>query len=478
MFKKIFLGFLIVVLGVALALAVAWKMQGSGYVQQIVVQQVAERVTHNDVESKLLQAALGFGEPQTYLLVFLNNTELRPGGGFIGAYGVVKVDHAVPHILKVEGTELLDNLAPQNFVSVPPPPLKEYLRVDRWNFRDSNWSPDFALSSQKSLELYQKEQGTAAKDIKGIIGFTPTVVEEILKLTGPITVDGQTFDSKNFTEKLEYEVEYGYAQKGKDFDERKKILADLGPVLVDKLKVTAVTHASDYYSLLQRMFQQKQIMAYSLDPATQTVLQKYEYTGEMKEYKTDYLLWADANLGSLKTDAAITRDLTYTLRATSTDAVVAVASMTYHHTGSIDWRTSRYLTYARVFVPKGSKLLGVNSVSSRGVASSTLRADTGEENGRTWFGVPFLVEPKSNAKLEFQYRLPATVSQSIAAGSYELMLQKQLGTLATGLTVAATFGRNVQAALPGEAPKNYGDARYDLVTDLSVDRLFTVVLGQ
>jgi hypothetical protein len=41
--------------------------------------------------------------------------------------------------------------------------------------------------------------------------------------------------------------------------------------------------------------------------------------------------------------------------------------------------------------------------------------DTGEENGRTWFGVPFLVEPKSNAKLEFQYRLPATVSQSIAA---------------------------------------------------------------
>ncbi len=476
MLKKIFIGFGVLLLILIISGAALWQARKSDYVKQVVVEQVASHVTHNDNETALIQAALGFGAPQTYLLVFLNNTELRPGGGFIGAYGVVTIDHAVPHILKVEGTEILDNLAPKNFPSVPPKPMKDYLRVERWNFRDSNWSPDFVLSSQKSLDLYTKEQGLAAKDIAGIIGFTPTLVENILKLTGPITVDGEVFDSNNFTEKLEYEVEYGYAEKGKDFDQRKKILSDLGPILIDRLKITAVTHLSDYLALIEKMVAEKQLMAYSLDPNTQAALDKRGVTGRMAETTGDYLLWADANLASLKTDVVMKRKLGYTLVATSTNRVVATASMTYNHTGTINWRISRYQTYARIFVPLGSKLLSVTSVSSRGAVSSTSTADTGVENGRTWFGAPLLVEPKSTAELRFQYVLPGAVAQSISNGTYTLYAQKQLGTIDNGLTVTGYFGRNVQSATPGELPKNYGDTRYDIATDLTVDRTFTVTL--
>ena len=62
---------------------------------------------------------MGNTAPQTYLVLFLNNTELRPAGGFIGAYAVVKIDKSKPQIIKVEGTEILDNLAPKDFPAVP-----------------------------------------------------------------------------------------------------------------------------------------------------------------------------------------------------------------------------------------------------------------------------------------------------------------------------------------------------------------------
>ncbi|HLD35070.1 MAG TPA: hypothetical protein VJB62_04365, partial [Patescibacteria group bacterium] len=47
-----------------------------------------------------------------------------------------------------QGTEILDNMAP-SFVSAPPDALRTYLGIDKWSFRDSNWSPDFAISAQK-----------------------------------------------------------------------------------------------------------------------------------------------------------------------------------------------------------------------------------------------------------------------------------------------------------------------------------------
>jgi len=34
---------------------------------------------------------IGYPEPKTYLFLLLNNTELRPGGGFIGTYGIVDI---------------------------------------------------------------------------------------------------------------------------------------------------------------------------------------------------------------------------------------------------------------------------------------------------------------------------------------------------------------------------------------------------
>ncbi|MEK7102387.1 MAG: DUF4012 domain-containing protein, partial [Patescibacteria group bacterium] len=51
----------------------------------------------------LMSYLLGFDEERTFLVLLLNNTELRPGGGFIGTYAVATIRNGQLKDLFVEG---------------------------------------------------------------------------------------------------------------------------------------------------------------------------------------------------------------------------------------------------------------------------------------------------------------------------------------------------------------------------------------
>lgn len=447
----------------------------SGRLQSAVVRQVSQRITAGQAEANLLQKILGFDQPQTYLILFLNNTELRPAGGFIGAYAVVRTDKGVPKILKVEGTELLDNLAPQDFPSVPPEPLQKYLFIKRWEFRDSNWSPDFASSAVKSLDLFKKEKGAAADDISAVVGITPTLLEEILKISGPITVNGEEFSAQNFTEKLEYEVEFGYAAKGLDFDSRKKILADLTHALLARMRGDMLKHWPQYLALGQRMLAEKHILAYAQLPEAQAVLLAKNWAGAMRPTSGDYLLWADANLAALKTDKVMERELSYSFApvtttkpgevGTSSGKYVGTVKMKYANRGSFTKFTTRYRTYARVFLPLGSRFISV---------SDNLKTDQGVENGRQWFGAFTEIEPGKTKELAWRFYLATPIVEQIKNNSYSLLAQKQSGTIAHALTLDLNFGKDIVSAVPSEAATDLGNQTYSLKTDLRLDREFEI----
>lgn len=461
---------LILLLLLAISSAALYFWYRSGGLQSAVVRQVSQRIVAGQAEAGMLQKILGFDQPQTYLILFLNNTELRPAGGFIGAYAVVRTDKGVPKILKVEGTELLDNLAPQDFPSVPPGPLQKYLGVKRLGFRDSNWSPDFASSAVKSLDLFKKEKGTAADDISAVIGITPTLLEEILKISGPITVNGEEFNAKNFTEKLEYEVEFGYADKGLDFANRKKALADLTHALLARMRGDALKHWSQYLALGQRMLAEKHILAYSQFPAAQNILLAKNWAGVMRPTNGDYILWADANLASLKTDKVMDRELSYSFTPTTSSGgkYIATVKMKYINKGSFTKFTTRYRTYARVFLPVGSQLISVKGMGA-GVA-----ADQGVENGKQWFGAFTSIEPGKTGELVWQFYLAPSIVEQIKNNNYSLLVQKQSGTIAHALTLDLNFGKDIASAMPSEATADLGNQVYSYKTDLRLDRVFSV----
>ncbi len=471
----IILGSILVI--VCLASIIFFQAYKSGTIQKIILNRIVNRFSSTTTSAQYLEQTnlvkqfLGFDHPQTYLLLFLNNTELRPGGGFIGVYGVVQIDKGVPRVLKVEGTEKLDLEGPQDFPSESPRPLKDYLGVSRWGFRDSNWNPDFSQSSKDGLNLYKKEHGLYADSMDAVIGFTPTVMEELLKITGPFSYEGKQFTSENFTENLEYEVERGYNDSGISFSDRKKILDGLTKEVLKKVALEMFSHWSDYQNLVERMLNEKHIMLYSLNADRQKIITDKGWGGTVKPSLSgqDFLLWVDANLGAWKTDHALKRSLTYSILPTST-GYIASATMKYVHSGLKDWRTNNYLTYTRIYVPLGSKLVGVIN------ARKNIAVDQGVENGYQWFGTLTGVPVGKTIDLTFQYYLSPEVVSAIKKNTYSLKIQKQNGTINNALTLDLGFGRRVISASPGENPVDYGDSRYIYRTDLKLDRDFSLKL--
>lgn len=424
----------------------------------------------------LLPEVLGFDEPHTYLLLFQNNTELRPGGGFIGSYAVLTMTTGGVTESKVEGTEILDRAAPAEWRVVPPAPMKKYLSIDRWQFRDSNWSPDYVANVQKAMAFYQGEKGYLANDIDTVIAVTPTVLEELLRLTGPVTIDGKTFTADNVTETLEYQVEIGYRYQGIAVKDRKQIMEPFFHTLMSRVRNDALFHSASYVTLMQRLMAEKHILAYSRRPALAEYIAHAGAEGRVIETNSDYLLWVDANLAALKTDHAMVRGLTYEIDPVAAGQWEGVASMTYIHEGGFDWRTTRYRTYARVYVPAGATLVSAQVVGKNKTVLPVNQIDKGEELGKQWFGTFISIEPKEVKTVVIRYRLPATVAEQIKKGDYGLIIQKQAGTIAHQLTLNLDFGTTITSATPGEASDKWHDTRYELNTDLRLDRQFSVNL--
>jgi hypothetical protein len=431
----------------------------------------------------LLPEALGFVEPKTYLLLFLNNTELRPGGGFIGVYSVVRVDRGQVEVLALDGTESLDWNTKASPLRTAPVPVSRYLNVEGWFFRDSNWSPDFAESTRLGLELYLRENGPAVSEIDAVVGVSATVLERVMERVGSLTVEGITFTPENIVAQLQYEVEYEFVDRGISREDRKALIRPLMVAIIDALRFDVFRHPRDYRALVETLLKEKHIMAYALDPELQKTIQLHGADGAVvREYSHDYLLWVDANLGALKTDHALTRELSYTITPrvseTGESYYEARASMTYIHSHPFDWRTSRYRTYARVFVPLGSQLISVEGSMQTDRSTLPGEVHSGVELEKQWFGTFTAVEPFTTKTLTFVYRLPQSVADQLQNGAYQLLVQKQLGLTQARLTLDLGFGTTIQSAHPPEVSSEWGDSVYRIALPFDTDQTFSVDLTQ
>jgi len=425
----------------------------------------------------LLPTFLGFQQPQTYLILLENNTEMRPGGGFIGTYATIRISQGKTEVLVVEGTEVLDKRTPAGWKPTPPKMIQEKLGLDTWYFRDSNWSPDYPTSVAKALEFYKAEGGVAANEIDAVVAFTPAVLEELLTITGPLTIEGVTFTADNVVQTLEHEVEYGFEQKGIAFIDRKKIIKPFFHEVLYRIGTDAILHSQKYIDLFERLGKEKQVLVYFQDKKIQEVLQARGWTGEVKSTDSDFLMWVDANLGALKTDAKIKRELLYSIHSKGENGSlnwVASARMKYIHTGVFDKFTSRYRTYARVYVPEGAQLVEVNSIEKNGRRTKISVVDQGVELRKQWFGVFFTVEPQDTRELEFFYTLPDRVRSQAKQGKYRLLAQKQAGIENVALTLNLKFDTNIQTATPSEPKKEWGDAQYTYSGDFKQDTGFSI----
>lgn len=443
------------------------------------------------IASQMIPELAGLGRERTHLLLFLNNTELRPGGGFIGTFGILKTKDGDVTELETRDSYALDNPAAASVTESAPSPLARYNATTHWFFRDANWSPDFAVSAANAIRLYNQEAnalspetranlGIAPELFDGAIGVTPTFLAALMGLTGSITTGGQTFTADNVTDKLEYQVEVGYAGQGIPEAQRKEVIADVMNAIKSYAFSLPLSEWPRLIEVVEHAVSEKQLVIMSADTQTQGVLERAGWSGVVSPGAGDAQLLVDASIASLKSDPNVSRAIRYEIFRNSSGQYIGRTTVRYAHTGGFDWKTTRYRTYARLYVPAGSELIRVEGSllndKLHNPTGASAPVDVASEFGMTSFGTFISIEPGESRALVFEYALAESVVEQIRNGTYTLAVLKQIGAGNHELTLDLDFDKNVTDASVPEDRGQWGDDAYRLNTKIDQDLEFTVEL--
>ncbi|MFA5420405.1 MAG: DUF4012 domain-containing protein [Patescibacteria group bacterium] len=393
-------------------------------------------------------AFLGYPEEVSYLVLFQNNNELRPTGGFIGSYGILKIRSG--EIIKMESNDVyhLDMPASldKTFQAIPPEPIKSYLGVNRWFMRDANWYPDFPDSAKNIKWFYEREmlasgRGHETEDLLAVIAITPRMVTDLLYLTGPVKVEGNSYDKDNFIDVLQYEVEVSFRDDDISEWDRKNIIGDIIEEMKNKLFSMSSEKWSELLNVFNENIERKNLMVYVFDDYKRNITSSFNWGGEIKKSNSDFVMVVDANLAAFKTDRVMEKSISYKLDQEG-GIIRSNLRTSYKNNGWFDWQTTRYRTYTRVYMPLNSNLLGYSGLSSGNVDSFVY--DT-IENPKSGFGAFISIEPGATGVLSFDYQLSDSVLEKINKENYySLLFQKQAGSEISSFEAHLKFEKDIK----------------------------------
>ncbi|MBI2439415.1 MAG: DUF4012 domain-containing protein [Candidatus Moranbacteria bacterium] len=406
---------------------VFWEVRHQGLSRLLPFLKVApmKEETRTDMETLLLVADNVLrtdGKERVFLLLFQNNLELRPGGGFIGSFGILKVRDGSVTEFAVHDTGNFDGRIPSTVT--PPYPMKETLGIDSWKLRDSNYAPDFYENVAMAERFYLMGNGTEKFD--GVIALTTNVLTSFLRVVGPVTLEGfpGTYGADNAIIDLEYQVEQGYRSQNIAFGDRKSVMGVLGLKVLEEMKKVSLTKKYELFQALLADLHGKDIQLFFHDEYLQAYIKNAHWDGAVDTtWKNDYLFAVDANLNSFKSDYFVKRSYDYVVDF-SQEKPQAKLSITYEHTAKArDWFTKEYQTFLRVYVPEGSY--------AHKITGNTKEPVYGEAFGKKYFGTLVQVPLNSEKTVTFEYSLPQNIEQQW----YDLKIQKQPGLSDTPVTV-------------------------------------------
>jgi len=459
---------------------------------------ILKAVNNFSNNSYVLADLLGRNGPRKYLFLFQNNQEMRATGGFIGTYGLLDISNGRVRKFFIDGIFNPDGQLKDKII--PPKPIQKISAA--WSLHDSNWFPDFPMSAEKAIFFYEKTGGPTTD---GVIAFTPTVMQKLLEITGPIKMEdyGVVLDSENFIAKTQYKVEVDY---DKEENRPKKILADLTPVVLDKLLNPGdMETISRTLSVLNQALNQKHILLYSRNKDLQKIISNLGWSGEVLPARRDYLSVINTNINGYKTDGVVEETIEHQAEIQADGSIIDTVAVTRKHNGGnseYSWWNKVNADYMRVYVPLGSRLLEVEG-QTREFNDPPLDYDAlkfkrdadveKEENnmfidkeagtriyqdaGKTVFANWVYVSPQETVTIRYKYLLPFKLnfSQDEPADSYSLLVQKQSGSLGSRFSSVVKYPENykLEWSCPDELGKRNKELRFD--SNLETDKFMGAV---
>jgi len=300
----------------------------------------------------VLNEALGGNGARTILLEQVNPAELRPGGGFIGTYSLLKADHGALSLIGSGDSYSLADPRPSQgepgYVA-PPPQFEELLPGVSWSFIDSNFYPDFPSNAQQGAKFASPR---LRMHIDAVIAIDYYTVAQLLGIIGPIQVPGYgiTLTSTNFVPTVaEYDLNQLIDPNANAI--HKAILGAVAGPLLQHLVSLPPGQWPGVVAALNDLAARRHLQVYFNDPTVENTMVRYGWAGVLKPTAApDYMMEVEANLGGTKANYFVTR--TYSVELTRN-------GNTLHHKVSVDitdampytYRPNEYYrAYIRMFV--------------------------------------------------------------------------------------------------------------------------------
>lgn len=394
---------------------------------------------------KVLPSLLGETKEKKYLIIFQNDKELRPTGGFITAYAVFRIDKGIIHVDKSDDIYTLDNSIRKT--TPIPAAIKKYLpKVTTFNLRDSNISPDFVESMKIFESMYANAAGKS--DVDGIIALDTNVLVSVIKiLDDEVAAGGITFNTKidkrcdcpQVIYVLEDNISrpVNYVKTG-----RKDLLGVLLYAIMEKaLKSSPKLYWGPLFQDVVTQANEKHVLFYLYDKNAQKGLEALNVTGKIKPFEGDYFHINEANLGGAKSNLFVKEAVTQNYEIAGDGTITKTVTIDYknpHAPSDCDLERGGLCLNAilrdwlRIYVPEGSTI-----VKSQG---SEVKMTDYKELGKTVFDGFLTVRPQGSATFTITYTLPFKLK---SGSSLPVLIQKQPGTYDNEYTIQVN-GKTVQ----------------------------------
>ncbi len=305
--------------------------------------------------SQTLQTLFGGSDFRRYLVLFQNNHELRPTGGFMGSFAIIDVQKGKIVNIEVPGGGPYDLKGQLSLYLKPPAPV--LLSNGRFEFQDANWWAHFPASAEKVAQLYENARGAT---VDGVIAVNATVFEKILSVLGPIQNEKNNvhLSSDTALETLQYKVEKDY---DREKNTPKEIIGDVLGDLVGQLSHIPADKALQLLATLHGSLEDKDIQVFMKEDVVQNSLRQFGWTGEILSSSStqDYLLVVQSNLQGQKSDAKIEQTIEHQALVEEDGSVINTVIIRRQHHGQPgeEFYGAVNMSYVRVYVPEGAELL-------------------------------------------------------------------------------------------------------------------------
>lgn len=375
-----------------------------------------------------IPSLLGKDDKKTYMILFQNNMELRPTGGFIGSFAIVTFEKG-----KLQDTTVYDVYSADGQLKghvEPPFVIRTYFEHPNWFLRDANWDPDFSESA-KTIEWFLHKELDITVD--GVIGVDLEFVRKLLEATGAITLSdfNLTIDTNNFYEVTQREIEEKFFPGSK---RKAKLLTEF----VDELQVKTFDNLNGVTvgSIILESLSEKHLQILTHNTAFQRAIDTLGWGGVITKNTcgnnciADTLSVIDANLGVNKANYHLKRKFDLEVSLIGTDLTRKLQVTLENAREPSITPNEIYKTYLRVLIPKEAKLKPISVKSADG----SLRLIEGEEFERKdlreeglWIEVP------AGETVQIAFTWTTTLIEENLS-SYNLLWYKQAGTLKDPLT--------------------------------------------